>query len=157
MYYVFCVCGGLFLFIPTFFSVPSLVLLFPISFLNNLFFLLIPLLFVLWARLTARWFPFETKEANMSLIKYSIYQFAVTLPFYFVVLELTFYCEYFYILYLLIGYFQWVVITAQFVRYSAENPTNKIVVYLIPTLAYIINIIYGVLCGIIFIGTHGDF
>lgn len=61
MYYVFCVCGGLFLFIPTFFSVPSLVLH---SFLSNPFFLLIPLLFVLWARLTARWFPFEIKEAG---------------------------------------------------------------------------------------------
>ncbi len=158
MYYVFCVCGGLFLFIPTFFSVSvsSFVLQFPFSFLSNPFFLLIPLLFVLWARLTARWFPFETKGANMSLIKYSIYQFAVPLPFYFVVFGLTFYCDFF-ILYLLIGYFQWVVITAQFVRYSAENPTNKIVVYLIPTLAYIVNIFYGVLCGIIFIGTHGDF
>ena len=38
MYYVFCVCGGLFLFISTFFSVPSLVLQFPFSFLSNLFF-----------------------------------------------------------------------------------------------------------------------
>ena len=128
---------------------------------------LIPLLFVFGARLIARWFPFETKEANMSLKKYSIYQFGVTLPFYNIVSYFLFILqdvdvfskkfEAIMLYYILIGCSQWCVMTARFVRYSTENPTNRIVIYLIPTLAYIINIIYGFLCGIIFIGTHGDF
>lgn len=92
----------------------------------------------------------------MSLKKYSIYQFGVTLPFYFVVFRLIFfnneilkidiYGLLFY--YSLIGYFQWCVMTARFVRYSAENPLNKITVYLIPALAYIVNIFYGFLGGV---------
>ncbi|MBO7125182.1 MAG: hypothetical protein J6V74_05005 [Bacteroidales bacterium] len=143
MYYVFSVFVG------------SLLVLIPASLAKGGIPIL-PLFFVLWARLMARWFPFETKEANMSLKKYSIYQFGVTRPFYFVVFRLIFfnydilkidiYGLLFY--YSLIGYFQWCVMTARFVRYSAENPLNKITVYLIPALAYIVNIFYGFLGGV---------
>lgn len=119
--------------------------------------LIIPLLFVFGARLIARWFPFETKEANMSLKKYSIYQFGVTLPFYNIVSYFLFILqdvdvfskkfEAIMLYYILIGCSQWCVMTARFVRYSTENPTNRIVIYLIPTLAYCVNIFYAFIGG----------
>ena len=118
---------------------------------------LIPLLFVFGARLIARWFPFETKEANMSLKKYSIYQFGVTLPFYNIVSYFLFILqdvdvfskkfEAIMLYYILIGCSQWCVMTARFVKYSTENPTNRIVIYLIPTLAYCVNIFYAYIGG----------